>query len=405
MTNTKCEIIRDLIPLYDEKLCSAESAALVEEHIKTCAACQGLLEKLPRTEPPKADTDALKPFVKVKRRLRARIIALIALGVVLLAVLIPVGYLTVNQIFHINGGTDFEDLIYKHEVRQFAEMIVEGRMEEYVQRYSNLHLCDAPDGTSITYRSFYLEKLKTAYENVKKYDPRVGEIHSSYHTFRDGDFTRNQYLKLEFTRSDGTVWEIIVLTPNYDDSTCKFGIPDWNDSRFMITLPTFDPEKSYYELYSVISEDDIPDDLRDIYAFVNALYLADGGDLDIKMIEGFLNKKTTDAWREDSLEIAGHLIAIYFALSDYNAVYDGFADIMRTNCLLYTAIGNKELDAERNMFYYPVMLTGYDGEQEAAIVSVKLYFDEYGLHSPRAEDIRYITNRSDLEIKLAGLFG
>lgn len=406
MNNSKCEIIRDLIPLYDEKLCSAESAALIEEHIKTCTACKVLLEKLPKTELPKADTDALKPFVKVKRRLRTRSIGLIILGAVLLAVLIPIGYLTVNQIFHINGGTDFEDLIYKHEVRQFAEMIAEGRMEEYVQRYENVYLCDAPDGTSITYRSFYLEKLKTAYENVKKYDPRVGEIHSSYHNFpnHNNDIIRNQYFKLEFTRSDGTVWEIIIPTSNYDNGACKFGIPDWNDSRFMIMLPTFDSEKSYYEHYSVISDDDIPTDLREICAFVNTLYLADGGDLDIKMIEGFMYKATADAWREDDAETAGHLLAMRFALSDYNAVYEGFSDFIGSNCLLDAAVGSERFDEARNMFYYPVMLTSSDGECKAG-VSVKLYYDEYGFHSPRAEDITGITNGSDLEIKFAGIFG
>ncbi len=75
----KCEVIRDLIPLYDEKLCSPESAALVEEHIKTCTACQALLETLPKTELPKATPDEIKPFVRIRRRLRARDIGLIVL--------------------------------------------------------------------------------------------------------------------------------------------------------------------------------------------------------------------------------------------------------------------------------------------------------------------------------------
>lgn len=398
----KCEVVRDLLPLYDEKLCSAESTALVEEHIKTCASCQGLLEDLPKTELPKAAPNEIKPFVKIKRRLRARVIGLIVLGVALLAVLIPVGYLTVNQIFHINGGTDFEDLIYKHEVRQFAEMIAEGRMEEYAQRYDNVYLCDAPDGTSITFRSFYLEKLKTAYENVKKYNPQVGEIYSNYHKFRDNDIIRIQYFNLEFTRSDGSVHEITMLTPNYDGS--GYGVPDWTDPRDYMTLFTFDGEKSFYELCSVISEDDIPTDLREIYAFVNTLYLADGGDINVKMIDSFLHKPTADAWSEDSVETTGHLLAIRFAVSDYNAVYDGFADFMGSNYLLDAAVGSERFDEERNMFYYPVMLVGSYGEHQAA-VSIKLYYDEYGFHSPQAEDIRGITNGSDLEIKLAGIFG
>ena len=92
----KCEVVRDMIPLYAEKLCDAETAALVEEHIKTCADCRALLEKLPRAELPKADPAEIKPFVKVRRKLRVMVIALITLGVVLLAVLILAGYLAVN---------------------------------------------------------------------------------------------------------------------------------------------------------------------------------------------------------------------------------------------------------------------------------------------------------------------
>lgn len=405
----KCEVVRDLIPLYDEKLCSTESAALVEEHIKTCDTCKSLLEKLPKKELPKVDTDALKPFVKVKRKLRTRIIIMIVLGVVLLAVLIPVGYLTVNQIFHINGGTDFEDLIYKHGMRQFAEMIVEGRMEEYTQRYDNLNLCDAPDGTAVTYRSFYLEKLKAAYEKVKKYAPRVGEIHSRYHKFKDGDFIRDVYFTLEFTLSDGSAHQIMIFPGNYDKS--GYGIPEWNDPRFMILLPQLTDETSYHEVYSSISEDDIPTDRREIYAYLNLLYLGDGGDDEIGVISGFLQKATADAFPRDNVEDAerlfedmGYLLAVRFAPSDYNKVYNGFTDFFSTNYTLETAVGKKKFDEERKMFYYPIVMIGSDGERLAG-VSVKLYYDEYGFHSPRAEDIKGITSGSDLETKLAKIFG
>ncbi len=399
----KCEVVRDLLPLYDEKLCSTESAALVEEHIKTCAACKGLLEKLPKTELPKADTNALKPFVKVKRRLRARIIGLITLGVVLLAVLIPVGYLTVNQIFHINGGTDFEDLIYKHEARQFAEMLAEGRIEEFAERLDNLHIGDAPDGTPITHRSFYLERLKAAYENVKKYNPRVGEIHSDYFTFpNNGSFMRTQYFYLEFTRSDGSVFQARIDKSIYGNSN-EYGIPMQIPVEIS-KLYGSDPEKSNYENYSNMEEYS-PDDLREICAYINTLYLADDGDLNFALVENFLQKRTADPLGEEWVDWSGHLLAINFTPADYKAVYNGLADFLRSNCLLFTAVDKKTFDAERNMFYYPVMLTGYDGEHEAAIVSVKLYYDEYGFHSPREEDIRYITNGSDLEMKMAKIFG
>jgi len=40
-----CEVIRDLLPLYHDGVCSKDSRALVEEHLKTCPACRAELEK------------------------------------------------------------------------------------------------------------------------------------------------------------------------------------------------------------------------------------------------------------------------------------------------------------------------------------------------------------------------
>lgn len=43
MSLLPCEIIRDLLPLYRDQVCSAESSAAVKEHLSQCAACQGTL--------------------------------------------------------------------------------------------------------------------------------------------------------------------------------------------------------------------------------------------------------------------------------------------------------------------------------------------------------------------------
>ena len=40
----KCEIVRDLIPLYCDGLCSEETKAAVKEHIAQCEDCRRLLE-------------------------------------------------------------------------------------------------------------------------------------------------------------------------------------------------------------------------------------------------------------------------------------------------------------------------------------------------------------------------
>lgn len=44
--NIDCEIIRDLLPLYADGVCSDRSRTLVEEHLSGCTACRELYEKM-----------------------------------------------------------------------------------------------------------------------------------------------------------------------------------------------------------------------------------------------------------------------------------------------------------------------------------------------------------------------
>ncbi|OZV14074.1 hypothetical protein CIW83_01225 [Tissierella sp. P1] len=41
-----CEVIRDLLPLYYDKVCSKESSLLIEEHLAECIQCVEELQKL-----------------------------------------------------------------------------------------------------------------------------------------------------------------------------------------------------------------------------------------------------------------------------------------------------------------------------------------------------------------------
>lgn len=46
MDKISCEIVKDLLPLYDDEVCSAESIRLVEEHLAKCQSCRLELEKI-----------------------------------------------------------------------------------------------------------------------------------------------------------------------------------------------------------------------------------------------------------------------------------------------------------------------------------------------------------------------
>lgn len=95
-----CEVIEDLLILYDEEACSPESKRLVEEHLCECVACTKYLQKLNGTEEmlssevppePEEETEAVKSgFRKIRRRWR-RALTFVAmlfpvLGMILLGV-------------------------------------------------------------------------------------------------------------------------------------------------------------------------------------------------------------------------------------------------------------------------------------------------------------------------------
>ncbi len=46
MDNDTCDMVRDLLPLYVDGVCSDASRRLVDEHVAGCAACAGMLNKL-----------------------------------------------------------------------------------------------------------------------------------------------------------------------------------------------------------------------------------------------------------------------------------------------------------------------------------------------------------------------
>ena len=46
LMNDTCEIVRDLLPLYVDDVCSPASRAMVAEHVQTCGACASMLQKL-----------------------------------------------------------------------------------------------------------------------------------------------------------------------------------------------------------------------------------------------------------------------------------------------------------------------------------------------------------------------
>ena len=45
----KCSVIRDLLPLYIDEVCSEDTKKLVAEHLAECEECRKTLEKMRKT--------------------------------------------------------------------------------------------------------------------------------------------------------------------------------------------------------------------------------------------------------------------------------------------------------------------------------------------------------------------
>lgn len=65
-----CSVIRDLLPVYTEKLTEPETGVLVEEHLRDCPACRTALDALCAEAAPPVET--AQPLSNLKRQLRLR---------------------------------------------------------------------------------------------------------------------------------------------------------------------------------------------------------------------------------------------------------------------------------------------------------------------------------------------
>lgn len=70
-----CEIVRDILPLYEDDVCSEETRKAVEEHLKECEQCRNLMANLKEFKEPEVTVEenkeskvVAKTFRKVRHR-------------------------------------------------------------------------------------------------------------------------------------------------------------------------------------------------------------------------------------------------------------------------------------------------------------------------------------------------
>ena len=110
--NTKCNIIKDLLPLYAENLCSAESRQMVAEHIAQCSECCNELKQISTEVVLQADAD-ISLIKRIKKRTRIQKIVIAAVSV--LAALL-LGWLGQFYLINTDCTMDYEKNNLKENV-------------------------------------------------------------------------------------------------------------------------------------------------------------------------------------------------------------------------------------------------------------------------------------------------
>ena len=65
--NISCEIIKDLLPLYHDGVCSNDSKAMIEEHLAECDNCKTELDEMDKVLPAQSMKQNLSNAEAVKK--------------------------------------------------------------------------------------------------------------------------------------------------------------------------------------------------------------------------------------------------------------------------------------------------------------------------------------------------
>ncbi|WP_432650973.1 hypothetical protein [Huintestinicola sp.] len=123
---TDCDIIRDLLPLYSDKVSSESSRRLVEEHCAECEECSEMLlamsAELPRKE--KAG-EAKNPLKKTKRHYLKLALITAVVAVPMAVVICVLGAITINENDH-SRQISWSSISAEREMKDFGNLLKKG---------------------------------------------------------------------------------------------------------------------------------------------------------------------------------------------------------------------------------------------------------------------------------------
>ena len=134
-----CDIIRDLLPLYIDEICSVSTKKNVEEHLEQCNECREIYEMMMfEDEPSDYQMDNMmeaQPLKKIKEKQKKKSGILMMVVLICIAVcmtLLAKNYLKeYNQLFFEVNSSDFNEVLQRinEEITKKWELEEEIRLE------------------------------------------------------------------------------------------------------------------------------------------------------------------------------------------------------------------------------------------------------------------------------------
>ena len=92
-----CKVIEDMLPMYYDKVCSEDSAAMVEEHLKSCPHCSQMLSDL-RADIDIQDqkVDDIKPLKKIQKSYKKLKLGWL-IAIICVVILTPIAFIVGAQ--------------------------------------------------------------------------------------------------------------------------------------------------------------------------------------------------------------------------------------------------------------------------------------------------------------------
>lgn len=209
MEKISCEIIKDLLPLYYDEVCSVESTRLVEEHLAECKSCLLELDKikadisLPQEVVAKnySEGDAIKGVSDLWKRSKAKAFVIGLLG----AALLFGGYVGLFQWEIIKVPADAVEI-------SNLSKLSDGRIVYHVKLTDGYNLNTIKYDMD-EYGNFYLTPIRPIVKTKAKFD--IG-LQNSYYTFdhekhvykeKYGDDAEIEALYFRTSGEDVLIWK------------------------------------------------------------------------------------------------------------------------------------------------------------------------------------------------------